>query len=132
MPVDFIPDACAGASIFDCFALKECNLSEIINDLENPLSDLAAGFDASFGVVVEIQATLDLLDACIVAAVTEAFIIAGEPFPTLPPPDIPADFSSVSDELTDMADEITTPLGYLDSIFTLEDDGTKITRIQSA
>ena len=82
--------------------------------------------------MVDAQVTLDLMDACIIAAVTAAFAAAGEPLPPMPIPDPPIDYSGTSDELTAMGDEITVPLGVLDAIFTLENDGTQITRIQSA
>lgn len=132
MPVDFVPDACTAVSIFNCLTLKTCSLEGLISDLENPASGLSAGFEKAFGIMVDAQVTLDAMDACIVAAVTAAFAAAGEPLPAMPIPDAPLDYSSVSSSLTDMVDEITTPLGILDSIFSIEDDGTKITRIQSA
>lgn len=132
MPVDFVPDPCEGTNIFQCFTLKNCNLDALVEDLTNPVGDISAGTDLSIGRLVDIQAELNACDTCIVAAVTAAFAIAGEPLPVIPPnPPIP-DFSSLQDDLTDIETEITDQLGYLQSTFTLEDDGTKITRIISA
>ena len=132
MPVDFVPDPCTAATIFNCLALKTCSLESLINDLLDPASGISAGFEKSFGIMVDAQVTLDAMDACIIAAVTAAFVAAGEPLPPMPIPDPPVDYSSISNDLTSMVDEITNPLGVLDSIFSIEDDGTKITRIQSA
>ena len=132
MPVDFVPDPCSAVSAFQCFDLKNCSLEEFINDLANPLSGVSAGFEKAFGIMVDAQVTLDLLDACIIAGVTAAFAAAGEPLPAMPIPDPPIDYSATSNELTAIGNEITVPLGILDAVFTLENDGTKITRIQSA
>jgi len=132
MPVDFVPDPCAGVSIFECFTLKECTLDELVADLENPVGDISAGIDLSIGRLIDVQAQIDAADACIIAAVTAAFAAAGEPLPIIPPsPPVP-DFSSLQNDLTAIETEITDQLGALASTFTLEDDGTKITRIISA
>jgi hypothetical protein len=131
MPVDFVPSVCAGTNIFLCFTKKDCDMVEFVQDLANPL-DIAAPFDFAFGDLINISAELEFVNACIIAGVTAAFAAAGEPLPTIPTPPPPFDPTSITDQLSDMQDEITTPLGILDSTFTLEDDGTKITRIQSA
>ena len=127
-PVDFVPVVCAGTSIFEClFNLKECKLKEGIKEAP----DIERGFKWSFGTVIDIEAELDIADACILAGVIEAFAIAKKPFPTLPPPDPPIDFSAVEADLTSMIGEVTTPLGILDPYFTLEFDASKVTRIIS-
>lgn len=130
--VDFVPDPCVGISIFQCFTLRDCSLEELIADLENPVGDVSAGFDSDFLTLSNVETELDAIDACITAAIVAAFTIAGEPYTPPPASGPPVDFTSTSTELDGMVDEILTPLGALDTIFTLEDDGTKITRIISA
>lgn len=132
MAVDFVPDPCAGIAIFECLTLKSVSLDDLIADLDNPVGDVSAGTELSTSRLEDIQTTLNECDDCIVAAVTSAFALAGEPLPSIPPnPPVP-DFTSLQSDLASMETEITDQLGYLQSTFTLEDDGTKITRIISA
>ena len=132
MAVDFIPSVCAGTAIFQCLANKDCDMLAFVKDLANPLDDIGANFDLAFGDIVDVTVSINSINVCLVVALTQAIVIAGKTVPTFPPSDAIPDFSATQGDLSDMGDEISNQLGFLDSIFTLEQSGGKVTRVQSA
>jgi len=131
MAVDFIPDPTIGTAIAQCLINKDCKMQEFVKDPANPLKDMSASFDIQFGNMIDVTVAIDELNTCLIAAVTAAIIAAGESVPTFDPTPSPPDFSGLTDDIEAMGGEIDTQLGYLDSIFTLEETSGVITRIQS-
>lgn len=131
MAVDFVPDTCLGTALFQCIQNKDCEMENFVKDLSNPLNDMGANFDIAFGDVGEATTTINDVNSCLIAALTTAITTEGISLPTFPPSAPTPDFTSTQNELSSMANEISTPLGYLDSTFTLEETAGVITRIQS-
>lgn len=128
-PVDFVPAACEALQLANCIVNRDCQLADLDVEASFEVNGL---FQLNLDKLVQLQIEINALDACIFAAVVQAFLKAGCPVPTAPSPvDVP-DFQDCIDGVTDQATEATAKLGHLQNTFnvTFNDEGIPV-RVQS-
>ena len=125
-PVDFVPTGCSQLALSQCIATRACNLDALA------APDVSVALVGSIGALTSVQLSINEFDVCIIAAVTEAFLAAGEVMPAIPalpsPPDLSSCVSDIESETADVAD----PIGHLSDQFTVTiDQAGAVTRIET-
>jgi hypothetical protein len=69
-----------------------------------------------------LQVQINQMNECILAAVSTAFVLAGEEMPSIPPPEEAPIFDTLMTDLENMIAEAEDPLGYLGAYFNIEYD----------
>jgi hypothetical protein len=125
----FIPDAATALAIQVCVSNKTCLMKEL--DVSSLSTGITAGVDLAISLDVSLSASGPSsppgVDTLLIAAVTEAFSIAGETLPPLPPPPAVPDMSASASAAADLSvavSAIVDPLGALGGVIDITFDVT--------
>jgi hypothetical protein len=127
--VDFIPETCQAIAIANSLTARECKLAS----LSPPSIGGSAGMMGdALGSIGSISLSINDLNVCILAAVTQAFVRAGCTMPTVQPNLPTPDLDDCVSGLDRTVEEAADPLGHLSSAFDITFDENGIpTRIQT-
>ena len=120
----FVPDIATALAIQACVASKTCLMKEL--DVPSLSTGITAGVDLAVSLDASLSTPGSGVDVCLVAAVTEAFVIAGETLPTIPPPAAVPDMSASATAATDLSNAVAAlvdPLGALGGVVDITFDG---------
>jgi hypothetical protein len=121
---DFAVDPCIAKQIKACEELKKCLIE---NQLLKTLNKLETQFGGSSPIVsgnVALRAKLNETYQCLIDAITDAYVEAGETLPPIPPVPTDIDFGSAAAAVQPLSADIKAdPMAFLESVMIIEKDG---------
>lgn len=114
--VNFVPADCEALHIADCLIHRAAKLE----DLALPSLTLPGGFlDAAIASLPEMQVDINVMNLCIEAALQQAFLKAGCPFPTIPDEVEEPDLSTCQGNLQQFGSDAADQLGVAQGIVSI-------------